>query len=153
MENKEFFRRRKRLMSLMGKNSIAIIPSAGEVVRSRDTHYLFRQDSDFWYLSGYNEPDSVLVLLPGRAHGEVVLFNRESDPVLETWHGRRSGQAGAVELLPAADKVPELEAVEEALLLNPRDEALRRAAEDPATAALVVRHWLGSGAAEETQAA
>ncbi len=59
----------------------------------------------------------------------------------------------AVELLPAAEKVPELEAEEEVLLLNPRDEALRRAAEDPATAALVVRHWLGSGAAEETQAA
>jgi flagellar M-ring protein FliF len=59
----------------------------------------------------------------------------------------------AVELLPAADKLPELEAMEEVLLLNPRDEALRRAAEDPATAALVVRHWLGSGAAEETKAA
>ncbi|MBL8741212.1 MAG: hypothetical protein JNK04_08965, partial [Myxococcales bacterium] len=56
-------------------------------------------------------------------------------------------------LPPAAEKVPELEAEEEVLLLNPRDEAMRVAAEDPATAALVVRHWLGSGAAEEPQAA
>ena len=59
----------------------------------------------------------------------------------------------AEELPPAAEKVPELEAEEEVLLLNPRDEAMRVAAEDPATAALVVRHWLGSGAAEEPQAA
>jgi flagellar M-ring protein FliF len=59
----------------------------------------------------------------------------------------------AVELLPAAAKVAELEGVEELLLLNPRDEAMRVAAEDPATAALVVRHWLGMGAAEETVAA
>ena len=103
---KEFARRRKRLMSLMGENSIAIIPSAREVVRSRDTHYLFRQDSDFWYLTGYNEPDSVLVLLPGREHGEVVLFNRERDPVQETWHGRRSGQDGAIERHGVDDAFP-----------------------------------------------
>lgn len=106
MDNKEFARRRKRLMTLMGKNSIAIIPSAREVVRSRDTHYLFRQDSDFWYLTGYNEPDSVLVLMPGREHGEVVLFNRERDPVMETWHGRRSGQEGAIDRLGLDDAFP-----------------------------------------------
>jgi flagellar M-ring protein FliF len=59
----------------------------------------------------------------------------------------------ALELLPGKVSSPELEAVEEVLLLNPREEALRRAGEDPATAALVVRHWLGSGIAEDAKAA
>ena len=52
----EFARRRKHLMALMDPNSIAIIPSAHEQVRSRDTAYPFRQDSDFYYLSGITEP-------------------------------------------------------------------------------------------------
>jgi Xaa-Pro aminopeptidase len=72
----EFARRRRRLMDLMGPNSIAILPSAKELVRSRDTHYPFRQDSDFHYLCGFPEPESVLVLIPGREHGEYVLFCR-----------------------------------------------------------------------------
>ena len=55
----EFARRRKNLMALMEPNSIAIIPSAREKVRSRDTLYSFRQDSDFYYLSGFAEPDAV----------------------------------------------------------------------------------------------
>jgi len=59
----------------------------------------------------------------------------------------------ALELLPISATTPELQAIEEVLLLNPREEALRRAAEDPATAALVVRHWLGSGVAADAQAA
>ncbi|MBI2380793.1 MAG: Xaa-Pro aminopeptidase [Gammaproteobacteria bacterium] len=106
MDLKEHARRRKRLMAQMGKNSIAIVPSAHEAVRSRDTHYLFRQDSDFWYLTGYHEPDSVLVLIPGRAHGEVVLFNRERDPAAETWHGRRTGQEGAIARFGFDDAFP-----------------------------------------------
>ena len=70
----EYARRRKRLMALMEPNSIAIIPSAKEQVRSRDTEYPFRQDSDFYYLSGFVEPQSVLVLIPEREHGEFVMF-------------------------------------------------------------------------------
>ena len=62
----EFARRRKNLMALMEPNSIAIIPSAREQVRSRDTEYPFRQDSDFYYLSGFTEPDAVLVRNPPR---------------------------------------------------------------------------------------
>jgi len=90
----EFARRRRELMDLMGNNSIAILPSAKEIVRSRDTHFSFRQDSDFHYLTGFAEPDSVLVLLPGREHGEYVMFCREKDPKMETWHGRRAGPQG-----------------------------------------------------------
>jgi len=102
----EFARRRRELMELMGKNSIAVLPSASEVVRSRDTHYPFRQDSDFHYLTGFPEPDSVLVLLPGREHGEYVIFCRERDPVMETWHGRREGQAGAKKNYGCNDAFP-----------------------------------------------
>ena len=71
----EFARRRKNLMALMEPNSIAIIPSAHEQQRSRDTEFPFRQDSDFYYLSGFFEPDAVLVLLPGRRHWQTTLAN------------------------------------------------------------------------------
>lgn len=102
----EYARRRKRLMTMMGKNSIAIIASAGEVTRSRDTEYPFRQDSDFHYLSGFNEPDSVIVLVPGRKQGDFIMFNRERDLVKETWHGRRLGQEGVVKQCKASDAFP-----------------------------------------------
>ena len=102
----EFARRRRELMDLMGNNSIAILPSASECVRSRDTHFSFRQDSDFHYLTGFPEPDAVLVLLPGREHGEYVIFCREKDPVMETWHGRREGQAGAKKNYGCNDAFP-----------------------------------------------
>ncbi len=102
----EHQRRRNKLMELMGENSIAIIPSAHEICRSRDTDFSFRQDSDFWYLSGFNEPDSVLVLSPNRKHGDYVLFNRERDLDTETWHGRRFGQQGAVQNFAVDDAFP-----------------------------------------------
>ena len=92
----EFARRRKRLMAMMGPDSIAILPAATEMTRSRDTEYHFRQDSDFHYLCGFNEPESVLILIPGRKHGDYIIFNRERDPVKETWHGRRAGQEGVI---------------------------------------------------------
>ncbi len=102
----EFARRRKRLMTMMGLDSIAILPSAKEVMRSRDTNYNFRQDSDFHYLCGFNEPESVLVLIPGRKHGDYLLFNRERDMTKETWHGRRAGQQGAIDNFAASDAFP-----------------------------------------------
>ena len=102
----EFARRRKNLMALMDPNSIAIIPSAREQVRSRDTGYPFRQDSDFYYLSGFVEPDAVLVLLPGRRHGQYVIFCRERDPEMELWHGYRAGPEGVCEKYAADDAFP-----------------------------------------------
>lgn len=102
----EFARRRKNLMALMDPNSIAIIPSAREQVRSRDTGYPFRQDSDFYYLSGFVEPDAVLVLLPGRRHGQYVIFCRERDPEMELWHGYRAGPEGVCEKHAADDAFP-----------------------------------------------
>jgi Xaa-Pro aminopeptidase len=102
----EFARRRKNLMALMAPNSIAIIPSAREQVRSRDTGYPFRQDSDFYYLSGFVEPDAVLVMLPGRRHGQFIMFCRERDPGREQWHGHRAGPEGACEKFDADDAFP-----------------------------------------------
>lgn len=102
----EFARRRKNLMDLMEPNSIAIIPSAREQVRSRDTEFPFRQDSDFFYLCGFNEPDSVLVLIPGRRHGQFVLFCRERDLALEQWNGYRAGPEGACKDYAADDAFP-----------------------------------------------
>ncbi|NND66814.1 MAG: Xaa-Pro aminopeptidase [Halioglobus sp.] len=102
----EYARRRKNFMALMEANSIAIIPSARERIRSRDTEYPFRQDSDFYYLTGFDEPDAVLVLLPGRRHGQFVLFCRDRDPTMELWQGRRLGPEGVCDKLGADDAFP-----------------------------------------------
>lgn len=106
MQAINFSARRKRLMQWMGPNSIAILPAASEQVRSRDVNFHFRQDSDFWYLTGFNEPEAVAVLIPGRAHGEFIIFNREKDPVQEKWHGTRLGQEGVMQQLGADDAFP-----------------------------------------------
>lgn len=102
----EFTRRRKQLMAMMEDNSIAILPAAPERTRSRDTEYSFRQDSDFYYLSGFAEPESVLVLIPGREHGQYVLFCREKDREKEIWNGYRAGPEGACAQYGADDAFP-----------------------------------------------
>ncbi|WP_189478328.1 Xaa-Pro aminopeptidase [Parahalioglobus pacificus] len=102
----EHARRRKNLMAMMEPNSIAIIPSAREQSRSRDTDYPFRQDSDFHYLTGFSEPDSVLVLTPGRRHGQYVMFCRERDKTRELWDGYRAGPEGAIADHGADDAFP-----------------------------------------------
>ncbi len=106
ISKQEYARRRRDLMSHMAPDSIAIVPSAREKIRNRDTHFPFRQDSDFYYLTGFAEPDAVLVLLPGRAHGEVVLFCRERDPEMELWNGYRAGPEGACAQFGADDAFP-----------------------------------------------
>ncbi len=103
---KEFAKRRQSLMSQMEANSIAILPSAMEKNRNRDADYLFRQDSDFYYLSGFPEPESVLVLVPGREHGETILFCRERDRAREIWDGYRAGPEGACSIYQADDAFP-----------------------------------------------
>ena len=75
-----YARRSSQLMRRAGDDAIVIIPSDPERIRSRDTHYPYRQDSDLWYLTGFPEPEAVLVLIPGRRHGEALLFCRERDP-------------------------------------------------------------------------
>lgn len=90
----EFATRRENLMARLPVDSIALIPSSKEILRNgMDNEFQFRQNSDFWYLTGYNEPDAVLVLIP--ENKKVILFNRPTDPKAEIWTGRRSGQIGA----------------------------------------------------------
>ena len=102
----EFARRRKQLMRMADEDAILILPASPERVRSHDTHYPYRQDSDFWYLSGFPEPEAVLVLVPGRAHGEVLLFCRERDAEREAWDGPRAGPEGAVDAYGMDDAYP-----------------------------------------------
>lgn len=101
-----YARRRRQLMRMAGDDAIVVIPSAPERIRSRDTHYPYRQDSDLWYLCGFAEPEAVLVLIPGRRHGEALLFCRERDPEREGWDGPRIGPEGAVDALGMDDAYP-----------------------------------------------
>ena len=106
LKSEEFARRRRQLMRIMGKNCIAIVPAAPVRHRNNDVEYPYRQDSDFFYLTGFSEPESVAVLIPGREHAEYVLFVRDRDPLRETWDGRRAGPTGAVEQYGAGDAFP-----------------------------------------------
>jgi Xaa-Pro aminopeptidase len=106
ISTKEFARRRKQLMRMMGKDSIAIIPAAPEKIRNRDVEYPYRPDSDFYYLTGFAEPEAVAVLIPGRPQGEYLMFCRDRDPKMETWVGRRAGTQGAVDEYGADDAFP-----------------------------------------------
>jgi len=96
IDRKEYARRRKQLMRIIGDDAICIVPAAPERLRNNDSHYPYRQDSDFQYLSGFPEPEAVLALIPGREHGEVILFCRERDREREAWDGARAGAEGAV---------------------------------------------------------
>lgn len=103
---RERARRRKNLMRAIGKDSIAIIPAAPVKSRSRDTNFTYRQDSDFYYLTGFDEPESVAVLISGRKAAEYIIFCRERDELMETWNGRRLGVDRAPEILDADDAFP-----------------------------------------------
>jgi Xaa-Pro aminopeptidase len=106
MTKSEFAKRRQRLIEIMGPDSIAVLPNAKVSTRNRDVDYLFRSDSNFHYLTGFDEPESVLVIVPGRPHGEYILFCRERDLEKEIWDGYRAGQEGAIEKYGADDSYP-----------------------------------------------
>jgi Xaa-Pro aminopeptidase len=106
MRKDEFARRRRQLMKMMGKGGIAILPAASEKPRNSDVLYHYRPDSDFYYLTGFSEPEAVAVLIPGRAQAEYVLFVRDRDPARETWDGRRAGPDGATREYGADDAFP-----------------------------------------------
>ena len=102
----EFARRRRQLIKAMGREAIAIIPAAPVHLRNNDVEYAYRQDSNFFYLTGFAEPESVAVLVPGRPQGEYLLFVRDRDPARETWDGRRAGPVGARRDYGADDAFP-----------------------------------------------
>lgn len=93
-------------MRMAGDDAILVLPAALARIRSGDTAYPYRQDSDLWYLTGFPEPEAVLVLVPGRKHGEALLFCRERDVEREGWDGSRFGPEGAVEAFGLDDAYP-----------------------------------------------
>ncbi len=106
MRKTEFARRRRQLMKMIGKGGIVILPAAPEQPRNNDVLYHYRPDSDFYYLTGFGEPEAVAVLIPGRPQAEYVLFVRDRDPARETWDGRRAGPEGATRDYGADDAFP-----------------------------------------------
>jgi len=106
MKQNEFKKRRKQLMQRVGENNIALIGSASTRMRNRDVNYPFRQDSDFYYLTGFNEPDSLAVFIPGREQGEYILFCREFDEKKALWEGAHAGLEGATAHFEADDSFP-----------------------------------------------
>ena len=106
MNQSEFKKRRKHLMQCIGIGNIALISSAGVRVRNRDVDYPFRQDSDFYYLTGFNEPDALAVFIPGRSQGEYILFCREFDEKKALWEGAHAGLEGAIKHYAADDSFP-----------------------------------------------
>ena len=102
----EFARRRRQLLKQMSRDSIAILPAAPVRHRNNDVEYAYRQDSDFFYVTGFGEPEAVAVLIPGREQAEYILFVRDRDPARETWDGKRAGPAGAQRDYGADDAFP-----------------------------------------------
>ena len=82
MHESEFKNRRQQIMRMIEDHSLVIIPSAPPKNRSRDIEYRYRQDSDFFYLTGFDEPNSILVLIPGRSEGEFILFSIKISPLM-----------------------------------------------------------------------
>src|ERR1700704_2337740 len=90
-----FFERRQRFTAAIG-DALAVIPGGIESLRNGDVHYEFRQASDFFFLTGFDEPDAVALFNPAHAKERFVLFVRPRDREMEIWHGHRAGVEGAV---------------------------------------------------------
>jgi len=106
MNKETYARRRAELVNQIGENDIVIVATSPVKSRNSDVDYQFRADSDFYYLSGFAEPDSVLVISPGRKQGQYVIFCREKDRKREMWDGRRVGLEGVVDSYGADDAFP-----------------------------------------------
>ncbi len=111
---------RHRISEIIGPGGLAIIPAAREVIRNHDVHHPFRQDSAFWYLTGFDEPEAVAVLAPDHDEGDYTLFVRPKDPAIEVWTGVRAGPEGAMESTgaDAAYLLAELDDVLERLIVG-----------------------------------
>ncbi|WP_434131672.1 Xaa-Pro aminopeptidase [Methylocaldum sp. GT1BB] len=120
LQPSEFKQRRKQLARRIKKKSVALIASASASVRNRDVEYPYRQDSDFHYLTGFDEPEAVAVFAPGRKQGEYILFCREFDREKAIWTGRHAGLEGARNAFGADEAFPidELDKVLPGLLEN-----------------------------------
>jgi len=91
-----FAQRRKRFLAAIGEGAVAILPSAPLAVRSNDVEYVYRQDNDLYYLTGFTESHSVALFAPGHPEGDFAMFVLPRDKERETWTGRRAGVEGAM---------------------------------------------------------
>lgn len=106
MNQKEFLRRRRRFTKALDNNAIALVATNQIHYRNRDSEYPFRPDSDFYYLTGFPEPEAMLVIVPERPDGETIIFCRERDPEKEAWTGARIGIDGAKAVYGANEAYP-----------------------------------------------
>ena len=100
IEQDEYRKRRSKVMEKIGQGT-AIFRSAPVATMHNDVEYIYRQDSDFYYLSGFNEPDSIAVLAPHHSEHQYILFVQPKDPLKETWTGFLWGVDGAKEAFGA----------------------------------------------------
>jgi Xaa-Pro aminopeptidase len=101
----EYRSRRRLLAQQLPEGSVAVIPAASEHIRNGDAHYRFRQDSHFYYLTGFNEPDALLIIIAGDKEAHI-LFNRPRNFAEEQWSGKRLGQEEAVSTLNMTTAYP-----------------------------------------------
>ncbi|MBA3541351.1 MAG: aminopeptidase P N-terminal domain-containing protein [Deltaproteobacteria bacterium] len=104
-----FAARRAAVMAAIGPRGVLVVSSLPERLRNGNAMYAFRQSSDVYYLTGFAEPDTTLVLRPGAETDRVVMFVRPRDPEMETWDGRRAGLEGARERYGAEAAYPAAE--------------------------------------------
>jgi Xaa-Pro aminopeptidase len=102
-----FFSARRDQLMKANPGAVFILPANGEILRNPDVHYPFRQESNFYYLSGFDEPESFLVLAPSKGAGyKTILFVRRRDPMKEMWEGERYGIDGAMKVFGANEAYP-----------------------------------------------
>ena len=106
ISTREYAARRRDLVAMMEDSSIAVVAAAPERIRSKNTLYPFKQNTNLSYLCGFPEPDAVMLLIPNRQQGEFVFFCRDKDPLREKWDGYRQGPNGAVDNFGADDAFP-----------------------------------------------
>jgi Xaa-Pro aminopeptidase len=137
----EYVQRRERLMAKIGKGT-AVFRSAPTAVMHNDVEYNFRQDSDFFYLTGFNEPNAVAVLAPHHEEHRFILFVQPKDPERETWTGYRVGVEAAKERF-GADVVYPINELEEKLpqYLEKADRIYYRLGRDRSFNDIILTHW------------
>ncbi len=141
IDRREFQQRRQQVMEKIG-NGTAIFRSAPMVVMHNDVEYTYRQDSDFFYLTGFNEPEAVAVLAPHHPEHQFILFVQPKDPEKETWTGYLHGVEGAKEIF-AADEAYSIEELDEKLpqYLEKADRIYYHLGRDKTFNTNVLNHW------------
>ncbi|HEY9847288.1 MAG TPA: aminopeptidase P N-terminal domain-containing protein, partial [Candidatus Caenarcaniphilales bacterium] len=141
MMQAEYRQRRQHLMEKLG-NGTAIFRSAPMAVMHKDVEYNFRQDSDLFYLTGWNEPEAVAVLAPHHPEHQFVLFVQPKEPDKEAWTGYRVGVEGAQEQFEADIAYPITELAEKLpQYLEPADRIYYHLGRDRAFNDLILDHW------------